>query len=454
MAAYVAAVGPWVHGASGNLVVTLPSGGADAPQAGDQIYLNVPSGDNIAHTVTGYTLIAENNSGTTHKQSVWYKIAAGGDGNPTVTHAAGNTIAAQAIIVRGGVASGTPYSAATSLANASSLSISFTGLTPGNGELVLMLATSGDLDTSTATIYSAPSGTNPTFTYNGGLTNQAGDGTAEIGAYCGWGVSADGTATGSRTLTQDKARPSVGTLISIISGPAAGPVPQDKGVEQSGIANITVPWPPHAVGDVALLIIESAGGQAANLGTANGFAAVTNSPQATGATTAGTQLTVYWCRATSTSMASPVVTDPGDHVYGVIVTFRGCPAAGNPWNITAGSVKAGATTTTTWDSVTTTVPNTLVLNIASRDTDSAAAAWSVFAGGNCTSLGEWHDSGTTQGNGGGIVVNLSRLAAAGATGAPTCTVASSINAEMTIALRSGLAPPFQPRTARNMLVRR
>ena len=42
--------------------------------------------------------------------------------------------------------------------------------------------------------------------------------------------------------------------------------------------------------DVALLFCESAGGQAVTLSTPNGFAAVTNSPQSTGAGTAGTRL--------------------------------------------------------------------------------------------------------------------------------------------------------------------
>src|SRR5690606_17811474 len=130
--------------------------------------------------------------------------------------------------------------------------------------------------------------------------------------------------------------------------------------QQSGTGNVTVPWPAHQAGDIALLFIESTGGQAANLTTPAGFAAVPGSPQATGLTTNGTRLTVYWARATSGAMASPVVTDPGDHVYARILTFRGVIETGNPWDVTGGGVKAAASTSVTVTGVTTTVADTLI----------------------------------------------------------------------------------------------
>ena len=93
-------------------------------------------------------------------------------------------------------------------------------------------------------------------------------------------------------------------------------------------------WPAHAINDIALLFIESCGGQAANLTTPAGFAAITNSPQSTGGGATGTRLTVYWARATSTAMAAPTVGDPGDHVYARIITYRGVVNTGSPWDIT------------------------------------------------------------------------------------------------------------------------
>jgi hypothetical protein len=89
-------------------------------------------------------------------------------------------------------------------------------------------------------------------------------------------------------------------------------------------------------------------------------------------------------------MSNPTIADPGDHVYARIVTFRGCITVGDPWDVTAGGVKATASATTTFGSVTTTVPNTLIVLAASRDNDLASAAWSVWTNGNLTGLAERH----------------------------------------------------------------
>jgi hypothetical protein len=221
----------------------------------------------------------------------------------------------------------------------------------------------------------------------------------------------------------------------MLTATAAIPTWVSNGTDVSNTTGVTVTWPTHQVGDIGLLICESTGGQPVSLTTPSGFAAVTNSPSATGATTSGTQVTVFWCRATSTSMADVVITDPGDHVYAHITTFRGCIANGNPWNITGAAQKASATTSASAPSVTTTVPNCLIVNIITRDTDSAAAAFSAEANASLSSLAERRDVGTTSGNGGGVAVYTGGLATAGASGTTTATVSSSINASITIALR-------------------
>jgi hypothetical protein len=133
-------------------------------------------------------------------------------------------------------------------------------------------------------------------------------------------------------------------------------------------------------------------------------------------------------------MSLPVVTDPGDHVYGRILTFRGVVASGNPWDVTAGGVKATASTTTTFGTVTTTAGNELIVLAASRDNDSAAAAWSA-SNANLLSLTERSDGGTTSGNGGGIGVATGIKATAGSVGSSTATVTSSVDGHMTIALK-------------------
>jgi hypothetical protein len=134
-------------------------------------------------------------------------------------------------------------------------------------------------------------------------------------------------------------------------------------------------------------------------------------------------------------MASPVVGDPGDHVYGHILTFRGAVATGNPWDVTAGGIKATASTTTTLGAVTTSVNNDLVVLAASRDNDATTAAWSAWTNANLSGITERSDGGTTSGNGGGIGVATGVKSTAGNTGQTTATVTSSVDGHMTIALK-------------------
>ena len=227
------------------------------------------------------------------------------------------------------------------------------------------------------------------------------------------------------------------TAVSL-SGPAA-PAFQAAGTSVTGTGAVTPTWPAHVADDVALLFVESTGGQAATLSTAAGFVAVANSPQATGAGTAGTRITVFWARATSAAMAAPTVADPGNHVYARILTYRGVIATGNPWDITGGGVKTPASTSVTVTGVTTTLPNTLVVQAVARDNDNAAAAFSAQTNANLTGIAERSDAGTTSGNGGGFAVWDGVKATAGATGNTTATVTSSINAFLTVALSPALA---------------
>jgi len=214
------------------------------------------------------------------------------------------------------------------------------------------------------------------------------------------------------------------------------PVFVAAGTQQSGTGNVTVPWPAHETGDIALLFIESTGGEVANLGTANGFVPVTNSPVFTGAGTAGTRLTVYWARATSNAMASPIVTDPGDHVYARILTYRRVIGTGDPWGTDpVGGVKATASTSVTVTGLTTSVDNALVIQAVARDNDNAAAAFSAQNNANLTGITERSDAGTNSNNGGGIGIWEGLNATADAIGNSTATVTSSINAFLSIELR-------------------
>jgi uncharacterized repeat protein (TIGR01451 family) len=246
-----------------------------------------------------------------------------------------------------------------------------------------------------------------------------------VGSYC---------ATGAKKVTvKTKKLTIVGFLLGLFMGSAAAaPVFQAAGTAVGSSSDVTVTWPVHAIGDVALLFVESTGYEAAVLDTPNGFAPVLNSPQSSNGST---RITVFWARATSAAMADPVLKDPGNHSYSQIITYRGVINTGNPWDVTGGGTKTTASTSVTVAGVTTTVPDTLIVQVVSRDNDSAAPAFSAQTNGNLTAIAERSDAGTTQGNGGGFAVWDGVLATAGATGTTSADVTASQNAFLTIALK-------------------
>jgi hypothetical protein len=198
---------------------------------------------------------------------------------------------------------------------------------------------------------------------------------------------------------------------------------------------LTVAWPTHAVDDIALLFVETQGAASASLGTANGFVEVTNSPKTTGSAGTGTKLSVYWCRATSSSMASPIMAAGTDHQYGVIITYRNCKNSGNPFDTTHGGVKATASTSATISgTIATSVANALQVEVITSDVDATAAFASGQTNASLASFNERFDAGTTDGNGGGIAVWDWYKVVAGVPSNTTLTVTNSINAFMKISL--------------------
>lgn len=229
----------------------------------------------------------------------------------------------------------------------------------------------------------------------------------------------------------------VAFLLGLACTARAAPSFQAAGTAVNSAAAVAVAWPAHIAGDVALLFVESEGDEAVTLSTAAGFASIGQTNITSGGS-GGTRLTVFWARATSSAMASPTIANPDDHVYAQILTYRGVVSSGNPWDVTAGGTSASGTSVSL-ASVTTTVAQTLVVQVASRNNDSAAAAFSGYANANLTGITERSDAGTTTGTGGGFAVWDGVKATAGATGATTATVTTSSNAYRTIALE-----PVQP----------
>jgi MSHA biogenesis protein MshQ len=214
------------------------------------------------------------------------------------------------------------------------------------------------------------------------------------------------------------------------------PTFQVAGSPDSGNGTVKPVWPTHQVDDIGLLFVETSEDDAAVLSVPAGFVQVANSPQATntGMGSVGTRISVFWARATSTAMPTPSIA-PTQHTYARIITYRGVINSGDPWDVTGGGIKNTTSNSVTVTGVTTTVPDTLIVQAVARDNDSAAAAFSNQTNANLTGLTERSDAGTTSGDGGGFAVWDGGKATAGATGNTTATVTSSVNAFLTIALK-------------------
>lgn len=193
----------------------------------------------------------------------------------------------------------------------------------------------------------------------------------------------------------------------------------------------TVSWPTHQELDIGFLFVEASVGETVTLSTAAGFVELAGSPFTAGTT----QLAVFWCRATSASMTSPVIAKPTDHLYALIATYRDCAQSGDPWDAFAGGGKSTASTSVSVGGVTTSVEDTLLVVAITKDLDAQAAFASAQTNANLTGITERFDAGTTLGNGGGLSLMDGAPNVIGATGATTIAVTSSRNAYVAIALK-------------------
>jgi hypothetical protein len=150
----------------------------------------------------------------------------------------------------------------------------------------------------------------------------------------------------------------------------------------------------------------------------------------------GTVLQAWWIRAASGAQAGPTFTDPGNHTIGLIFSVRGCIATGDPFDVIAtDNTQSG--TSGACPSVITTVPNCLIVGLASTGFDTAADEFSGWASsGGLASFAEFFNENTLVGNGGGISGASGVKATAGATGTLTYSLANtSPQAAMTIAFK-------------------
>lgn len=201
------------------------------------------------------------------------------------------------------------------------------------------------------------------------------------------------------------------------------------------IALSSVTWPTHQTDDIGILIVHVAGNQTPTLTTASGFVEITH--QSSGGTDVNNDehLWIYWCRATSNSMAAVAVDDSGNHQGAQIITIRGCVNTGNPWDVFTSD--SGNGTTGTIPGTTTTLADTLVLAVCSHATDTATAQFSSWTNSNLSSPTERCDNNTTAGSGGGFGAATGSYVGPGNYGSTTVTLATSSNqARVSIAFKS------------------
>lgn len=226
---------------------------------------------------------------------------------------------------------------------------------------------------------------------------------------------------------------------SPIGTDGAGAPPAFQGISSFGATtgSLTKHWPTHITGDIALLVVESAN-EVVTLSTPAGFVEIPDSPQGTGTAggTTATRLTVFWCRATSSSMTAPVVADAGDHIAVYMLSFRGCVETGDPWDVTAGDVAASASTSVSIPGDTTTGPNRLIVALVANGTDTTTPQVSGWTNASLTGLLEQVNENTASGNGGGFSIATGVKAGAGTYSATTATLAtSSVQARISLALK-------------------
>lgn len=203
-----------------------------------------------------------------------------------------------------------------------------------------------------------------------------------------------------------------------------------------GIAAVTPAMPAGIQDNDIVLLLAQSSNEPITLSDAQGFVEVTPQ-QGTGVAAAlgSTLLACYWKRVIG-AQTDPTIADAGNHVVARTVSFRGCIKSGNPWDVAVGDTGASDTAVSI-PGLTTTRINTLVVAILADGLDLGGARFSGMTNASLSSLTEQFDTGSANGNGGGLVLITGTKAAAGSVSATTGSLSSaSLQARMTLALRS------------------
>lgn len=211
-----------------------------------------------------------------------------------------------------------------------------------------------------------------------------------------------------------------------------------KGTFASGSGDVTpgLPGSP-ADGDLMVLFVESANEAAS---APSGWTALSPSGTpylGTAGAAGGVRLDVFY-RWWQSGDAAPTVTDTGNHTTAIIIAYSGVDPDTPFDGVTPVGHNHAATTSGSYDGVTTGSDNALVVYGVALDRDAASTSNSSSqANANLVSCSERHDQTVSTAAGGGLLILDGVLASAGASGAATSTLAASTAyAGITFSLRS------------------
>lgn len=195
--------------------------GVPSGTAADDIMVAVvlAGNDNSLTFPAGWTKKVERTNGTAHRLTVAWKRATSSESAPSIS---GNSqdIIAQIFGFSGCTASGDPFNAFDSQANASSTTVTAPTITPANADSMILFVGGRSNQGATTSTFSGYSGTNPTFAEGFDNANTSGAVVFDLAIFGAYGTKNDTTATGSRTATASNAGENSAALLALT--PAAG----------------------------------------------------------------------------------------------------------------------------------------------------------------------------------------------------------------------------------------
>lgn len=203
------------------------------------------------------------------------------------------------------------------------------------------------------------------------------------------------------------------------------------GTFQQLAGSITVNMPTHDVDDIILVVCTTANQNfpGTNTFASTGFTLVPNLPDGSGTAGAagGLKLHIYWTRATSSAQTAPVTQDSGSYQSAVAISIQNCVTTGQPFETPANTRATTASTSVSFNNITTSNANTLIVHVVGEDRDALdTATMGAMTNANLEELTEWQDEIQNTQSGGGSFIGTGRKVTAGAIGNTTATVTSTI----------------------------